>query len=136
MSILPTLSIPPSERALRVLCADDNYFVRDIIARTLSRTNHTIQCASDGLEAKRLFDSGDADFDVLITDHEMPHLNGLDLVRHLKTKKSATHVIVISGNLNEALVQEYIKLGVQKILPKPFLPQNVIDAIAALPPLN
>jgi DNA-binding NtrC family response regulator len=112
---------------------DDNRFVRDAIYFSLKRAHHFVECADDGLQALRILESTGSFFQTLITDHDMPNLNGLDLVRYVKEHGRSLNVIVISGNLTAALAEDYRKLGVQKILEKPFLPSVIVEAVNQLP---
>jgi DNA-binding response OmpR family regulator len=66
----------------RILVVDDSPAVRHLIADSLVRQGFAITTASDGLEAKELL--GRQRFDMLITDYDMPRMNGFELVHALK----------------------------------------------------
>jgi YesN/AraC family two-component response regulator len=59
-------------------------------------------------------------FDVIITDHRMPRMNGLDLVRRLRVRKFAGKIIVLSAYLTKENIQAYEELQVDMMLAKPF----------------
>jgi CheY-like chemotaxis protein len=114
---------------VRILCADDNRFVREAIRYTLAYANYAVECAEDGWQALELILDPRGNFDVLITDHDMPKLNGLDLVRQLKLEKLPLKIIVLSGSLTDENCEDYERLGVDAILHKPCLPQEIVDAV-------
>jgi two-component system OmpR family response regulator len=81
----------------RILLVDDDAEIRQVVARGLRGAGYVAHCAEDGeagWEALR------ADpFDALITDHEMPRLTGLDLIRRVRAAPLGIPVILMSGRL-------------------------------------
>ena len=59
-------------------------------------------------------------FDIIITDHHMPRMNGLDLVRRLRMRKFAGKIIVLSASLTKENIRAYEELEVDMMLAKPF----------------
>ncbi len=88
-------SRPAPAAAHRLLLVDNDPVIRETVALLLSRTGYRVACATDGeagwaaLCAER--------FDLLITDHEMPKLTGLDLLRRLRAGPLPLPTIMISG---------------------------------------
>jgi two-component system, sensor histidine kinase and response regulator len=68
---------------------------------------------------------------IVLTDHEMPLMNGLKFVEEIQKKESnkAVPIIVISAKLDDELTRKYLKLGVDKIIPKPVDQKYLVDAI-------
>lgn len=117
-------------RSDRILCVDDNLYIREALRFTLSEAHYAVTCAGDGQEALQCLQNSPARFDVLITDHDMPRLNGLELVRELRSlPPPLPRVIVISGTLTEELVARYEALAVARVLPKPFMPQTIVETV-------
>lgn len=81
----------------RVLLVDDDDDVRRIFAAALKRPNWQIDEASDGEAAWNALCS--EDYDILVTDHRMPRLTGLDLIMKLRGTRSAMPCVLISGDL-------------------------------------
>ena len=106
--------------ALNILVVDDDPATRLIVQTTVERLGHTVKTARDGKAAIDLFTASPDYFQVVITDHNMPIVNGLELVQHLRQNHFGGSIIVISGFLTEALIIEYIEKQVTKILPAPF----------------
>jgi two-component system chemotaxis response regulator CheY len=118
---------------LRVLYADDLPELRDVMRLSLSRDGHGIECVADGqLGLNRVTE--DPTFDLVITDHHMPNLNGLEFVRGLRALDYRGRVMVFSSELSAAVAADYRTLGVDRILYKPVYPSALREVIAELFP--
>jgi two-component system OmpR family response regulator len=71
-------------------------------------------------------------FDVVITDHRMPRMTGLELVRRLRTKNFAGKILVLSAHLTDQEIAAYEKLNVDMMMTKPFDFDELQDAMAVL----
>jgi CheY-like chemotaxis protein len=80
---------------LRVLVAEDEPTLRDMLANYLSIDGHDIELAVDGHEAATKFRQGR--FDVVLTDRAMPRMNGDQLAAAVKSSAPQTPVIMLSG---------------------------------------
>ncbi len=119
-------------RAVRILYAEDVRELRDLARVVFVREGHTVECAPDGVEAlERIMADVDA-FDLLITDHHMPRMNGLDLVKNIRRLAFKGKIMVFSSELNPAIAAEYTALGVDRLLFKPVYPSYLRQAIAEL----
>ncbi len=125
-------SRPPQGRPARVLYAEDLRDLRELMRLILQRAGYEIETAADGSEALRLLRGPRADFDLLITDHHMPVMNGLELVRQLPAVPFRGKVIVFSSEIDPAVHREYHRLGVNQILPKPIRPEALRRILAQL----
>lgn len=121
---------PPSAR-LRILWADDDEIVRRLGRAILTGAGHEVTLVKDGREAVEELAAGPDRWDVLITDHDMPRIDGLMLVRQLPHLRFAGRVIVVSGSIDEPLAISYRQCGVEAILAKPFDPQALIAVVAS-----
>lgn len=130
-------SRPPQDRPARVLYAEDLQDLRELMRLILGRDGYEVETVADGAEALRRLRAPHADFDLLITDHHMPVLNGLELVRQLPTIPFRGRVMVFSSEIDPAVHREYQKLGVHVILPKPIRPdmlrRMLVRVLAATP---
>ena len=104
----------------RVLVVDDNEANRDLLARRVRRQGHAVTLAEDGVQALELIRQ--EPFDLVLLDIMMPHMNGYQVLEHLKTDPTLRHipVIVISALDDINSVVECIELGAEDYLPKPF----------------
>ena len=117
----------PATVAGRILIVDDDPGIRNLMARALRGAGYRISCAGDG-EAG--WDALCAEgFDLLITDHEMPRLTGLDLLRRVRAGSLHVPVILTSGRMpwNEKDLLQLLPPG--KALEKPFMLGKLLASI-------
>jgi len=101
----------------RILAADDCPVLRGFYRLVFSGPGTEVVVAGDGAEALRAAEAGA--FDLVVTDHEMPGMDGLALVRALRALGHGGPVAVVSGALTPALAAEYRAAGVARLLSKP-----------------
>jgi len=80
---------------LNILVVDDEADVAGVLKRQLEKTGHAVRTASDGVEALEVFRAGD--FDAVVTDLNMPRMQGAELVREIKTLSPDTITVVLTG---------------------------------------
>lgn len=123
------MTSPQTPLSVRLLCVDDNPYIREAIGFILSRASFEVTSAADGREALQIIASAAEPFQLLITDYDMPELNGLELVRALRAAANPLPVMVISGSLDDEAIAQFEALGVWRILPKPFMPQTIVESV-------
>ncbi len=98
--------------SLNVLVTDDEPLVLSILTHQLSRLNHKPQPNASPLEALRVFKENPQQFDVVMTDLNMPELDGLSLAKAVLAVRSDILVILCSGSDidHESLPQNVIKI--------------------------
>ena len=113
-------AVAPSEEPGLILVVDDSELIRDLLREHLREQGHEVVAASDGLEA--IMRLGTRPFDLILTDLEMPRLDGFQLLEHLKGEPRYRDipVIVISGHGELDGIAYCIKRGAEDYLPKPF----------------
>lgn len=79
----------------KILVVDDNFILREFMETVLLSYGYACVCVEDGLAAVNLLKS--QTFDMVISDIEMPRLNGFQLLSHVKNKYPETKIIMISG---------------------------------------
>ena len=87
------INIP--QHPIRVLVADDEPNIRNLLTAALASQGYDVTAACDGDEAKRLLER--EPFEVVITDYQMPGLNGIDVLRFAKLLNAACQVVNITG---------------------------------------
>jgi two-component system response regulator AtoC len=103
---------------LKTLLIDDEQDVRLSLSRFLVKLGHEVVCADDGMAGLREFHS--SAFDLVITDLRMPGMDGLELLRRIKTiEKSPVDVIVITGHGDMENAIRALKYGAYDYLQKP-----------------
>jgi PAS domain S-box-containing protein len=114
-----------------VLIVEDELPVQELYKKVISQhlKNMEVKTVANGYEAISLL----KDFipALIITDHDMPLMNGIQLVDALYKRESnrTIPVIVVSAKLNDEISRTYSKLGVHKILQKPINPEMLIEFI-------
>ena len=117
---------------MKILVVDDSSTMRRIIVRTLESIGESdVTEASDGEEA--LTKVNGAGFQLILTDWNMPNLDGLGFVERLRTDASykGTPIIMITTEAEKANVVEAIKAGVNNYIVKPFTPATLKAKIQA-----
>jgi two-component system chemotaxis response regulator CheY len=105
----------------RILVADDSVATRSLIAAALADFKQVeVERASSGIEALKMLST--TQIDLVLTDIHMPEINGLELVRFIKSDERLRNipVIVISTEATEEDRQRALSLGADDYLPKPF----------------
>jgi excisionase family DNA binding protein len=118
----------PRTTANRVLVADDEESIRELLARTLALAEYDVETVGDAraaIDRLRL-----ADYDLLIADLRMPGMDGLLLIREARRMHPTLPVIIITGFSSEASAIEAVNLGVVGYLVKPFRVPQVLSAVA------
>ena len=105
---------------LRILTVEDEPAVTHMLALILGGPGAKITNACDGWMALMKIGAAAEPFDVIITDHRMPRMNGLDLVRRLRVRQFTGKIIVLSAYLTKENIQAYEELEVDMMLAKPF----------------
>jgi CheY-like chemotaxis protein len=118
---------------LRILYADDLCELRDVARLTLSREGHGIECVEDGqIALHRVL--ADPSFDLVITDHHMPNMTGLELVHGLRGNDYPGRIVIFSSELSPEVTADYRRLNVDRILYKPVYPSVLRGVLAELFP--
>ena len=102
-----------------VLYVDDMRELRDVARLALSRSGHTVDVATDGLEAFEMVRANPRAFDIVISDHHMGGMNGIELVIKLREINYPGAIAIVSSELNIEVAEDYRRLGVERILYKP-----------------
>jgi len=114
--------VDSSSAKLKVLVVDDEPMLRMVVQEMLTAEGHTVSVASGGPEASEIvadsYKSGEP-FDVVISDIEMPVLNGRMLADFIETESPDTEVILMTGWVDSQLDTETISTRVVGLLKKP-----------------
>jgi two-component system, chemotaxis family, chemotaxis protein CheY len=135
LSISPPPRLAPSaaKRFLRILYADDVRELRDLVRLFISRDGHGVECVEDGLTALNRV-VADPGFDLIITDHHMPNMTGLDLVIALRELAFPGKIMVFTSDLAPSVAAKYEWQNVDRILYKPVYPAVLRATLAELFP--
>jgi len=119
--------------AKRVLVVEDDAYVRDYLSAALETAGAGLEvvAASNGREAAVLLASGGAD--LVLTDLNMPEMNGVELVRHLRADYPAVQVVLMSGASADWL-PELVREGLDDLplLTKPVSVVQLLELVGRL----
>jgi two-component system, chemotaxis family, chemotaxis protein CheY len=105
---------------MKVLLVDDSGVMRTIIARGLrSLFIDDVVEAADGVEALAKFGDGEG-FGLVVTDWNMPNMNGLELVRSIRGAGHELPIMMVTTETDKSKVLKAIQAGVNDYLVKPF----------------
>ena len=109
------------ESTKRILIADDDPVIRHLVTSIVRKEGYDTVVVDDGREAYRVLQS-DADFRAGIFDMVMPHLEGLDIIRYMRTEKRLQRipVMMISAERDFQLISKSFVAGATVFLTKPF----------------
>jgi CheY-like chemotaxis protein len=118
--------------ALQILAVEDEKAVAQILAVILGGPMAKVSRAGDGWEALIKIGASPKPFDVIITDHRMPRMGGLELVRRLRTRNFEGKILVLSAHLSDEDIHAYEELRVDMMMSKPFDFEEIQNAVAIL----
>lgn len=111
----------------RILVVDDDDDIRDICARVLTAYGYQADAVADGGAAWKALRT--MSYDLLITDHNMPKVTGLELVRILRSQRMTLPVVLMSGDLPVETVVRDPSLQLAATLLKPFTMEELLGIV-------
>jgi diguanylate cyclase (GGDEF)-like protein len=100
-----------------VLSVDDDAELRELLHELIGQMGHASVVAADGLDALEKME--EQQFDIVITDINMPRLNGVGLIKRIASDYTDTDVIAITGYQTEYNYTDIIALGASDFISKP-----------------
>lgn len=113
---------------MKVLVADDDDLVRKLLNEFLNYLGYDVHCVSDGEEAMIAIEKDN--YSLLITDYEMPIINGIELTKKARELMPSMPIIGISGLY--ACRKEFLTAGATIFMEKPFtlsILKNTIESV-------
>ncbi|MFH2060787.1 MAG: HD domain-containing phosphohydrolase [Pseudomonadota bacterium] len=106
-----------------ILFVDDEPMIRDLLENIMASTQFSSVFAEDGHQA--LEKMARTRVDVVVTDVDMPIMDGIELIKIIKSKYT-TDVIVMTGQIQKYQYDEIISIGASDFVEKPFSPREII----------
>lgn len=117
---------------VRVMVVDDSKLARKHMMRVLNNMGMTqITEACDGKQAAERFAASQEAFDLIITDLNMPNMDGAELIRFIREdlKNAIVPILMVTSEQNETRLNNIQKSGLSAICDKPFDPQTVKEML-------
>lgn len=111
----------------KILYVDDNAQLRMLVSEMLLGAGYSVEIAEDGQAAWEALEK--EEFDLLITDHQMPRLTGAELIKRLRAIGVTLPVVMASGTHRHREARQNAELGLAATLPKPFTPDELLETI-------
>jgi DNA-binding NtrC family response regulator len=104
-------------RTRDILIVDDNIFWQQILSIFLESAGFDVTATSDGTKALELLEYNK--FRIIITDFNMPELNGVELAIKVKERHPDTLVFLITGSAISEVIEEAVNAGISEMFSKP-----------------
>lgn len=116
-----------------ILVVDDSTLIQWSLKSTLEGAQYRVETCPDGAEAIKRLDAGLRP-DLILTDLNMPNMNGLELIRAARQRLRFTPIIVVSTESQLSIKDEAKRAGATGWLVKPVQPPDVLKVIGAVLP--
>jgi len=124
---------PGADKRSRILLADDEPMLRELGSRSLREGGYDVTLADDGWSAWR--EAQNSAFDLIITDHLMPHMTGAELIKRVRRVFPSLPIIMITGYFAEPDTPVGIPEDVTMIY-KPFSGEALLAEVSRLLSMN
>jgi DNA-binding response OmpR family regulator len=122
----------------RILIAEDEESVRNLVRRALETDGHAVTQAADGAEALDILNKTQGAFDLLLTDIKMPVMDGIALALNVAASWPEMPIVLMTGFADQRERAHGLDALIYDVVPKPFslqvLLEKVADALAGRPP--
>lgn len=125
----PTAPVP---KVGRVVVVDDEIDVRDVTAIALERAGHEVVAFDDPAKALEHIRNHPDGVDVLVTDHVMPGMKGMDLIAQIRRDAPAVRTILCTGFSDQATERSASEAGANMFFEKPVSGRAIADAVQQL----
>lgn len=111
-----------------VLVVEDNDAVRQLVVMLLEQKGHSVLSASNGLEGLMVYSSYHSRVDLVLTDVDMPQMDGVQLVGRIRARDPFRKILFMSGRATE----DSERIGNCPVLSKPFRPDQLLAAVESV----
>lgn len=122
----------------KILAVDDSATVRDFLKITLEGAGYQVVLAGDGIEAKKVLEtSAENHFDMVLTDLNMPNMNGIELIRDVRQRPGYRFkpILMLTNENQDDVKKEGKVAGASCWLNKPFSAEKLLAVLKVVLPL-
>ncbi len=116
----------------KILIVDDSLLIRKVTTQIYSKQGYVTVEATDGREALKILDESFKDIMLIITDWNMPNMNGYELLVQIKKNKKLCHIpiIVATTETEKGSINKALKAGAADYIIKPFSAHELLKTTA------
>ena len=122
----------PRPSPARILYAEDDTVVADFTMELLRAAGHEVAHFVNGAQAWSRFSARPEAWDLLLTDLQMPEMNGFELTHRVRALAPQVKIFVLSGHLNSREIDRFNDLQADEILAKPYRGTSFLQQLARL----
>ena len=123
--------INPAPNRDAVLVVDDDPDLRVILAHAVGKLDCETIVAENGTDALRLLEQSPAEIQAIVSDLNMPRMDGLTLLRHVRIARPTIPVVILTGYWTKESTLAALRLGAFDFLEKPYTPEVFDAAVSA-----
>ncbi len=131
-----TVEIAPTEDPVpiptgneRIFFVDDEKVLGETVRMMLERLGYNVIVKTDSMEALEFFRAHPGSFDIVITDHTMPVMTGIDLAKELMKIQPDIPIILCTGRSKPAIKEEAMQIGIKGFIMKPIITEDIANII-------
>ena len=128
----PDADAPDGDSVFQILCLDDDASVMRMVKQLLEVRGYRVSGYVNQHAALDAIRAAPGAFDVVVTDYNMPGMQGLDVAREVRTIRADLPVVVTSGFIDEELRIGAEAAGVRALIPKPFILKDLYAVVERL----
>lgn len=112
-----------------ILIVEDHDVIREEIARIFTKIYKNVLTACNGKEGLELYRTNEDDISLVITDINMPEMNGLDMSKKIRNIDSNQAILVLSAHDELPYVLNIVEIGINQFIPKPYTFEDLIKKV-------
>jgi len=114
-----------------ILIVEDSKIQLSVLTKILEKMNLNVTSAHDGVEALEIIKKSDKKFELILTDYNMPNMDGMELTLKIRAKydKDEVGIIILSSNNEPEVAVQFLKMGANDFINKPY---NEIEVLTRL----
>jgi two-component system cell cycle sensor histidine kinase/response regulator CckA len=112
-----------------ILIIEDDEIMRTLLKTFLLGAGYQVISTVDGIEGVEAYETHRRNIQLVVSDLEMPNLNGVGAYRKIKAMNPDVKVIFVSGNIDPHLQRQLQSEGVRYFIRKPYSPDEILGAV-------
>lgn len=126
------LELKPYVKNLNLLIVEDEEFIRQTMATMFRRLFASVDEAVDGQDGYNKFKANPENYDIILTDINMPHMSGIEMIEAIRKDDATIPIVVLSAHNESERLISVINAGADAFLQKPFDSQTPVDSFYRL----